>query len=61
VSFAGGLGDRWRSAIAFAGVLGKLLNRLSPIPIDPGIDDRLCEGGMLGALERLVPRGVKAP
>src|SRR5262249_11116455 len=45
----------------FAGVLGKLVSRVSPIPIDPGIDDRLRQGGMLEALERLRPREGKAP
>ena len=61
VSFAGALEDRWRSGIAFAGVLGKLFSHMSPIPTDPGVDDRLRAGGMLAALERFVPPNVKAP
>jgi hypothetical protein len=61
MTFTGGIEDRWRSAIAFAGVLRKLLNQMSPIQIDLAIDARLRERGMLEALERLVPRGVSAP
>lgn len=53
--------QRWRSAIAFAGVLGQMLSRLTPFPIDPGTDERLRQGGLPEALERLVPPGVKGP
>jgi hypothetical protein len=61
ISLRARLEDKWRSAIAFAGVLGKLFSHMSPIPIDPAIDDRLRRGGMLEALERLGPREARAP
>jgi len=61
ISPSGSLEHKWRSSIALAGVLGKLFSHVSPIPVDPGIDDRLRQGGMLEALERLGPRDGKAP
>jgi hypothetical protein len=61
MTFSGGIENRWRSGIAFAGVLGKLFSQMSPIQIDPAVDARLLAGGMLQSLEQLVPRGVTAP
>ena len=61
VSFSGSPRERWCSAITLAGVLGTLLAHLSTVRIDPTIDDRLRAGGMLEALERLVPRDITPP
>ncbi len=49
----GRIGKKWQSVITFAGAPGRMLSRLSHIPIDRGIDERLEQGGMLQALDGL--------
>jgi len=55
------LTTKWRSTMAFSGAAGRLLSRMTPIPIAADIDERLRQAGMLECLERLVPSGVQAP
>jgi hypothetical protein len=52
---------KWRSTTVSAGAIGQFLSRLTPMPIDPAIDDRLRDGGMLERFERLEPPHVKRP
>jgi hypothetical protein len=52
---------KWLSTDRLALPGSKLLSRLTPTPIDPTIDDRLRDGGMLDALDRLEPAGGNAP